>query len=266
MKLFYRKYGHGPSLIIVHGLGGSSDNWMSVARNIGNRFTVYLPDMRNHGLSPHTDIIDYDSLIADLLELADDLYLDKFFLAGHSMGGKAAVHFALKYPERIEGLLIADISPFLTVNRETREFDQGTALLRIINETDITGAGSRNDVDNLLKEKIPSEKLRAFTMKNLKRTPDNKFTWKINAAVLLKNLDKIMEGLPRTIGDNLQITGFPVMFLKGEFSDYLPVGDWPDILKIFPAAELTIIQNAGHWIHTDNPEAVEKAFISLLHQ
>ena len=112
MKLFYRKYGAGPSLIILHGLYGASDNWATIAKNLSERFTVYVPDQRNHGNSPHSDIHDYDSMRDDLYELAGDLKLKKFFLAGHSMGGKTAIAFAVKWPEMINGLLIADISPF----------------------------------------------------------------------------------------------------------------------------------------------------------
>ncbi len=264
MKLFYRKYGDGAPLVILHGLCGSSDNWVTIAKCISNSYTVYLPDLRNHGLSPHNDVNDYNSLSSDLCEFAGELGLGRFYLAGHSMGGKAAIHFTLKNPERICGLVIADISPFLTVNSGSKEFDLGLSILRTILETDVSAAMSRNDIDNLLAGKFHSQKFRAFIMKNLKRTPDNKFAWKINAAALLNNLDKIMEGLPRTTDGISQITGFPVLFLKGENSDYLPSGDWNDILKIFPAAELRIVKNAGHWIHTDNPEAVEEAFISLL--
>jgi len=112
MKLFCRKYGNGPPLIILHGLFGSSDNWVTIARGMSDRFTVFLPDQRNHGSSPRSNVHDYESLSNDLKELADDLRLDKYFLAGHSMGGKTAVSFACKWPERLSGLLVADISPF----------------------------------------------------------------------------------------------------------------------------------------------------------
>ena len=118
MKLFYRKFGDGPPLIILHGLYGSSDNWVSIAKKLGDSFTVYLPDQRNHGQSPHSDIHDYDSMRDDLFELVTELRLKKFFLAGHSMGGKTAMAFAVKWPEMINGLLIADISPFTNENTQ----------------------------------------------------------------------------------------------------------------------------------------------------
>jgi len=93
--------------------------------------------------------------------------------------------------------------------------------------------------------------------------PDNKFTWKINAVALLKNLEKIMNGLPRSDINYHAVTGFPVLFLKGERSGYLPESEWNDILKVFPGAELLVIRNAGHWIHSDNPDAVINSFLSL---
>ena len=266
MKLFFRKYGEGAPLVILHGLFGSSDNWVSVAKSISSSFTVYLPDLRNHGYSPHNDIHDYISLSSDIFELANELDLRNFFLAGHSMGGKTAVHFALRWPEMLNGLLIADISPFMAANFRSTEYNQGVTILKTILETEISSAVSRNYVERLLSEKIASEKIRGLIMKNLQRSPENKFSWKINASSLLKNLERIMEGLPRPSGDYSPVTGFPVLFLKGENSDYLSSGDWSDILKIFPSAELRVIRNAGHWMHADNPEAVSEAFLSLLNQ
>jgi len=94
----------------------------------------------------------------------------------------------------------------------------------------------------------------------------NKFTWKINAQSLLNNLEKILEGLPRPEGNYVEITGFPVIFLKGEKSDYISSDEFNDILKIFPSAELRIIKNAGHWLHSENPEEVSEAILSLLNQ
>ena len=266
MKLFFRKYGEGPPLVILHGLYGSSDNWVTVAKNISRSFTVYLPDLRNHGSSPHSDIHDYRSMSSDILELVNDLGLRRIFLAGHSMGGKAAMFFAVEWPDLLDGLLIADISPFKAVNFRSNEYKQSLLILNTILETDVSSVLTRNDVESLLTEKISSEKIRGLLMKNLQRTADNKFTWKINSSSLLHNLDRIMEGLSRPEESYSRITGFPVIFLKGERSDYLPSEDWIDILKIFPSAELRVIRNAGHWLNSDNPEAVSEAFLNLLSQ
>jgi len=102
-------------------------------------------------------------------------------------------------------------------------------------------------------------------MKNIQRDADKRFSWKLNAQSLLKNLDMILEGINRQAIDDLRVTGFPVIFLKGEKSDYLNPEDYSYIMRLFPAAEFRVIRNAGHWLHVDNPEAVTETLIGLLY-
>lgn len=264
MKLFYRKYGNGPPLIILHGLYGSSDNWISIAKNIARSFTVYLPDQRNHGQSPHSDLHDYESLSKDLYELTEDLHLNKFFLAGHSMGGKVAVRFVREWPEKIAGLAIIDISPFTASDPDKTFYNQHKKILDTILSIDASHLSSRSEADGLVATKIDSEKIRGFILKNLYRTNDNLFSWRLNPGSLLKNLDNIMDGIPRPTEETVPLTGFPVLFLKGESSGYIPESDFSDIRRIFPAAEIIIIKDSGHWIHTDRPDEIEKSLLSLL--
>ncbi len=259
MKLFCRIYGSGAPLIILHGLYGSSDNWMSIAKKTGDNFKVYLPDLRNHGQSPHSDVMDYQTMSDDLYQLADQQNLSKFFLAGHSMGGKVAMTFALKWPERISGLLIADISPFAGKHEENAEYLQHKTILESMHNLELSSIHTRTEADHALKENIHSEKIRGFILKNLQRSTGNRFEWKLNVPALLNNLDKIMEG----ISSEEQVTGFPVIFLKGSDSDYINKIDYPHIMRIFPAAEIIEIMEAGHWIHADQPEEVAKNLLRL---
>jgi pimeloyl-ACP methyl ester carboxylesterase len=264
MKLFYRKYGSGPSLIILHGLYGSSDNWVTIAKELGKTFTVYLPDQRNHGQSPHNDTHDYNSMRDDLYELAADLKLKKFFLAGHSMGGKTAISFAIRWPEMINGLFVADISPFTNDKYRLSVYNQHFSILNAVLSIDLLSISSRERAESILSETIHSDKLRGFILKNLQRTSGNNFRWKLNASSLLNNLDRIMEGIDHREAFNQHITGFPVIFLRGSDSDHLPVNDNKDISKIFPAAEFIEVTNAGHWIHADRPDEVIKSILKLL--
>lgn len=260
MKLFYRRYGEGPPLIILHGLYGSSDNWVIIAKAISPRFTVYLPDQRNHGHSPHDKIHDYESMSNDLNELASNLNLRRFFLAGHSMGGKTAMTFALRWPEMIQGLLIADISPFSDEKRKLQAQNEVSIILKSIVDTDVLKVSSRAEADRMLAERISSERVRNLILKNLQRDENKRFSWKLNAITLINNMDKIVEGVPF----QRPVTGFPVIFLKAENSDYILKEDYRHITNMFPAAEIRVINNAGHWLHADNPEAVIEAILSLL--
>jgi pimeloyl-ACP methyl ester carboxylesterase len=264
MKLFHRKYGNGPPLVILHGLCGSSDNWVTIAKKLSDSFTIYLPDQRNHGQSPHSEIHDYESMRDDLYELVNDLMLKKIFLAGHSMGGKTAISFALKWPEMLNGLLIADISPFTDESIRDSVYSQHFTILNTILSLELNKISTRSEAETILMEKIPSEKVRGLILKNLQRTADNSFKWKLNASSLLKNLNKIMEGVERRTDYSQQITGFPVIFLKGGESDYIPSGDFRDIQKVFPAAEIIEVPRAGHWIHADRPDEVVKNLKRLL--
>lgn len=264
MKLFYRKYGQGPLLFILHGLFGSSDNWVTIAKRLSDTFTVILPDQRNHGQSPHSDVHDYEAMREDLFELAEDLSAERFFLAGHSMGGKTAISFALKWPEMLNGLLVADISPFKGDDPARTEYNQHLKILEAMMSLDLDSLKSRQEADKELEKAGLPPHVRGFALKNLERIHGNRFEWKLNAPALLKNLDKIMKPVSRDMAYSYQVTGFPVIFLKGENSAYLPEEDYADIKKIFPAAEFVEIKNAGHWVHADNPEEVEKNIRKLI--
>lgn len=264
MKLFYRSYGFGPPLIILHGLYGSSDNWVTIAKKLSEFFTVILPDQRNHGQSPHNDVNTYSSMSDDLSELATDLKLSKFFLAGHSMGGKTAIAFALRWPERLNGLLIADITPFVNETEKENIRSDHFKILTTILSVDTEGISSRSEIEKKIAEKLDDENVRGFILKNLKRDEDNRFRWKLNARALLDNLDLIMEGIDPATWISQQISGFPVIFLRGERSGYIPESHFPEIKRVFPAAEFVTIPGAGHWIHADAPDDVIKQIKRLL--
>jgi len=256
MKLFYREFGSGPPLIILHGLYGSSDNWVTIAKKLADSFTVYLPDQRNHGQSPHSPVHDYNAMSDDLFELACVLRLRKFYLAGHSMGGKTAIAFADKWPEMINGLAVVDISPFTNENNKLSVYTRHLTIIKTILSIDPAAITSRGEAEKLLMDRIPSEKIRGLILKNLQRGAGNIFTWRLNAEALLANLEKIMEAVDLKNRFTDPITGFPVIFLKGSSSNYLTATDVEDIRKVFPASEFIVVNGSGHWINADQPEEV----------
>jgi pimeloyl-ACP methyl ester carboxylesterase len=265
MELFFRQYGSGPPLVILHGLFGSSDNWVTIAKQLANEFTVILPDQRNHGNSPHSERHDYELMREDLYELVTNLSIEKFFLAGHSMGGKTAIAFALKWPEMLNGLLVADISPFKGDNIDHSEYNMQLTVLQAILSIDLSKINTRAEVDAELIRKGLPEYIRGFILKNLKRDESSAFLWKLNAQSLLDNFGEIMKPIDRNEALSSQVSGFPVIFLKGEKSGYLPESDYADIRKIFPAADFEEIKGAGHWVHADNPAEVIRNIRRLAH-
>jgi pimeloyl-ACP methyl ester carboxylesterase len=263
MKLFFRTSGSGPAFIILHGLYGSSDNWVSIARKISSKYTVILPDLRNHGQSPHSESHSYDLMADDIFELAGELRLNRFILAGHSMGGRAAMKFAIRWPQMINSLVVADISPFGPAAKETPFYTRHRNILETILSVDLQRSNSRKEIELSVTAAIGSEKISGFIMKNLGRNDKGLFEWKLNAASLLENLREITSGITDDKEPIEPITGFPVTFLKGENSEYIDREDFDKIRRLFPAAEFVTINNAGHWLHADRPDEIEKILLGL---
>lgn len=245
MILNFKKLGSGPPLVILHGLLGSADNWYSISKELETEFTIYLVDQRNHGDSPHSDEWNYQVMAEDLLELLNEEGLEKVYLMGHSMGGKTAMTFAVNNPERVERLIVADISPrYYPVHHEV--------ILNGLQSIDLSKIKSRKEADDTLARHIPEIGIRQFLLKNLGRTSEG-FNWKINLPVIVEKIEEVGEEL---IEDS-KYEG-PTLFLAGEKSDYIQEKDLPKILAHFPEYDLITIPKAGHWLHAEQPHAVVK--------
>jgi esterase len=257
MDLFFRKYGSGPPLIIVHGLYGSSDNWVTVGKALAKRFEVFIVDQRNHGRSPHSEHHNYDLMRDDLLEFMDKQSIGKALLLGHSMGGKTIMFFAASYPERVNGLIVVDIAPksYFSYSGESVQSADHLFIIRAMENMDLSEVSNREEADRELSSRITSDRVRQFLLKNLSRSKTGTFRWKLNLEVIRKDLVRILEGLNASEFERgNQITGFPILFIRGANSTYILDSDIPSIRKIFPYAEFTTIPGAGHWLHAEQPE------------
>jgi esterase len=262
MKLFYRVYGDGPPLIILHGLYGSSDNWIPVARELQKDFKVILPDMRNHGRSPWSDIHSYAEMSQDISELMSDLGLSRIYLAGHSMGGKTAVRFVIDHPEKVYGLFIGDISPF-AYPEENQIYEQHSNILNIMCSVDPGTFTSRKKIEEYLTAVAGEKTTQLVFLKNLS-TEKGRMKWKLNVKVLSAHLKDFSEGIGETSDTDKKLDDIPVILLKGERSPYVTESDLNKIKILFPRTQVRIAENCGHWIHSNCPEAVVKAIKGLL--
>ena len=98
MELNYKKLGEGQPLIILHGLFGSLDNWLTLAKYWAENYEVWLIDQRNHGKSPHADEHSYELMAQDLKKFMEENHIENPIILGHSMGGKTAMEFAITFP------------------------------------------------------------------------------------------------------------------------------------------------------------------------
>jgi pimeloyl-ACP methyl ester carboxylesterase len=265
MKLFYRKTGSGFPLIILHGLYGSSDNWMTIAKHLAVSNTVILPDLRNHGQSPHDDEMDFNCMTDDILELLLELKIDKFILMGHSMGGKLSLKIASDHPEFVEKLIIVDIAPRSYFTGYSKHFEFHKNIINILLNLHPENFTLRNEAEQVLLEKLPNINLVRFLIKNLRTTTEGGYTWKINIQSIHRNLYKLIDGVDEENDDKPQVFLKPALFIKGEKSDYIEDEDLQEIKKMFPDLRFENVQNAGHWVHAEQPVKfleIVKKFIS----
>ncbi len=251
IQLYTNISGSGPALIILHGLFGSWENWGTQARLLSQHFTVYAMDARNHGRSPHKPDIDYALMANDVLFTMERMNIDKTSLIGHSMGGKTAMTVALAEPEKINRLIVVDISP--------REYPAGHMdIFQALMSLEISKLKSRSEADKHLKKTIVSPTLRAFLLKNLQRK-DNGFCWKLNLPALHDNYPKITD----KISSQTAFRG-PTLFIKGANSDYIQAQDRAIISNLFPQAKAKIIDGAGHWPHSEKRSVFTKIATDFL--
>lgn len=267
VTLNYRKTGHGSPLVILHGLYGSSDNWISIARMLEERFTIFIPDLRNHGKSPHTPTHTYQDMVDDLVRFFKDHHLGKAVVLGHSMGGKLAMMFASEYPELVSSLIVADITP-KNYNSEIRPFKtvlQHEMILGLMEELNLVAVTSRKEIDYFLSDKLKEITLRQFLLKNIHRNKEGDFEWKINVPVLKYALNSITSEVNSDwFADRKPILNYPVTFIRGLDSDYISDQDFLTIREIYPEARLIDIPGAGHWLHAEQPEKFIAAVLSAI--
>jgi esterase len=250
MKLNYRELGQGQALVILHGLFGFSDNWQTHAKKFADYYRVILVDLRNHGHSPWSDEFSYSLMVEDLHELVTELKLPPFFLLGHSMGGKAAMHFAQQYPELLEKLIVVDMG----IKGYPPHHQHILAGMHAINLDTIT---VRSEAESIFKQHIDSEGVRQFLLKNLYWKEKGKLAWRMNLPVLEREMDEILSPLPTAE------VAVPTLFIRGELSDYILDEDLPSIEAVFYDSEFITVSNAGHWVHAEAPDEFVEAVLAF---
>ena len=238
--LNYKILGEGEPFVILHGLFGSLDNWMTLGKKWAENRKVILVDQRNHGNSFHADEFNYQVMSDDLAKLFTHLRIEQAIVMGHSMGGKTAMQFAIEYPEKISKLIVADIGPkFYPVHHHT--------ILKAFYSVPVKDLSSRNEADEIVKKLIPDFGTRQFLLKNLSREKDG-FSWKMNLDIIAKNIEEV----GKSLNQNAQFKK-PTLFVRGSKSDYITNDDLNLIHSIFSESQLKTIEGAGHWLHAEKP-------------
>ena len=241
--LHYQHYGAGEPLVILHGLFGSSKNWQSLAKQFAELFTVYTVDLRNHGASFHDDKMNYSVMAEDVIQFMESLDIPLCRLLGHSMGGKVAMILANSNPNRVSKLVVADIAPVAYQHHHN-------GLLEPIMALPLVDIDSRASADAALKPAIPDPMLRGFLLQNLAREGDC-WRWKVNWAAIRHHMSDLTD-FP--MPDNGWRIDIPTLFMRGENSDYIGAAETAEIESHFSDARIETLEQAGHWLHAEQPQ------------
>lgn len=256
-ELYLTRLGNdGPRVVFLHGLFGQGKNWTSVAKALQGQARITLVDLPNHGRSGWTDHFSYPEMAAQVANrLTGDSDGEPYVVIGHSMGGKVAMMMALLRPELVSQLGVVDVSPVPTA--ELSSFASYVAGMRSI---DLAGLTDRADADVALQPYVPEATIRSFLLQNLRRDLSGRsgWHWQLNLALLGDRLDE-MGGWP-----TVQVDPYPgpVLWIAGASSGYVQPEYAAAMRSLFPRVRVVTIKNAGHWVHSDQPEV----FVSTIRQ
>jgi len=252
----------GPHVVFVHGLFGQGRNWTSIAKGLAGDHRVTLIDLPNHGHSPWTDRVDYldmaESVAAELERLGEPVVL-----VGHSMGGKVAMQLALRRPELLRALVVVDIAPtvYPLQGGRTDDPDEEASpfadFIAAMKRLDLADLRTRQDADEALRPSVPSRMVRSFLLQSLVREnvqdggDGGGWRWRLNLDLLERDLGEL-RGFPAP-PPGVSFDG-PVLWIAGTNSAYVLPEDRPQMDALFPATRLLRIKNAGHWVHSEQPE------------
>lgn len=251
--LNYKTQGTGKPLILLHGLFGSLNNLGSIARAFAPHYQVVQIDLPNHGLSPRASQMDYLFQAAQVKALLEHLQLTDITLIGHSMGGKVAMMFSLLYPSLVDKLVVLDIAPCAYPQ-------QHSLIFAALNATLTGKIASRSQAEQTLNRYLGQPAITAFLLSSLFRAEDGSMHWRFAIRQLEQHYQEIAGWPAHQLAPFTQ----PVLFIKGQLSDYILPAHKRAIASQFPAAQARIIANTGHWLHSEKPNSVNRFIHSFL--
>jgi esterase len=255
-RIYFRQLGQNidefPAVVLLHGLFGMSDNLMRLGKTLAEDYTVYLPDLRNHGRSLHSDEMSWTAMVADIIDLLNYLQRDKVILLGHSLGGKVAMSLASQYPHKVPALIVADIAPVSYPERHQ-------AVFKALKAVDLSAINQRKDAADIMAEYVSDAGVIQFLLKSLYKNSDAVYQWRFNLDALIANYATLSSA-----PDLVAPYQGPALFIKGERSDYITAQHQAVTQAMFPHFQFKMIQGAGHWLHAEKPVAFARLVQNFL--
>lgn len=251
-----------PKLVFLHGLMGSLRNWRTVIQGIEQEFQILVYDQRGHGrsLKPDTGYSPED-YAKDLAEITNELGWEKFYLVGHSMGGRNALAFSIKHGQRVLKLVIEDIGP----DARPGVLNSYQALLDAIPTPFSSKRAAKefflNEFQNVPWDRDPKDLLGSFLYTNIVETVDGKADWVFSRSGILES---VRFGRNKDSWEEWKSLTVPTLLVRGQNSNELSQETFQKMLDVQTGAKGVIIPNAGHWVHYDQPVLFQQKLLDFL--
>lgn len=262
IEFFHTVENNKPSLLFLHGFTGSSEDWKFIIPQINQNFSSAGIDLIGHGESSspsNIELYSVDAIANQINHIIKNIIKRKVIPVGYSMGGRAALTFAVKYPEMIEALILESASPGIEDNKLREE--------RVKKDEEIAAYIETHSIEDFAEYWMDMEIFntqRRFSEEKRKQLRKTKIT--NNSTGLANSLRGFGTGTMPPLFNHLKDIKCKTLLITGELdSKFTNMNN--DVVKLFPKAEHKIIKNAGHNTHLEEPqlfvEIVNKFLLSV---
>ena len=259
LRLHVAIAGRGTPLVLLHGFTGSAESWTSLIDRFAAEHTVVMVELPGHGRSTAPDDADRYALprfAEDLLRVFDLLGLERAALLGYSLGGRAALHFALRHSRRVAALVLESASPGIA--------DEDERAQRAAADAELADAIERDGIEAFVArwEALPlwasqrqlaedvRMRLRAQRLGNHSRG-------------LANSLRGAGAAAEASVVSRLDTLGMPTLLVAGALdTKYVALGE--QMARAIPGARLVVVEGAGHAVHLERPEELARLVLEFL--
>ena len=223
----------GRVLLLLHGLAGSSRWWSRNIDDLGAHRRVIIPDLVGYGRSPLVGRVPTMPASADVLAAwMDAMALDRVDIAGHSMGGQVATHFAARHPDRLDRLVLVDAAGI------PRAITPGNVARFALEIAPLWRWGDPTFLPVIVGD-----------------------AWTAGPRTLLRSIAHILRDDVRPL---LPLIKAPTLIIWGEHDNWVPVAHALEFRHGIPGSSLVVVRGAAHMPMVDRPEAFGRLVLRFL--
>jgi pimeloyl-ACP methyl ester carboxylesterase len=254
IRLHYLDWGNQRlrPVVFLHGGGLNAHTWDVICLMLRSHYHCLALDQRGHGDSEWEPTADYsfESQIRDIEGFVERLGLERPLLVGHSMGGFAAMGYAMRHAGRMAGLVLVDVGPELSMDgaRRIRDFVSQDRVLESVDEF-VQRAMAFNPMRN-------PALLRRSLLHNLRQLPNGKWTWKHDPNRHSPDFAVERDQRAKQILEEVHRISCPTLVLRGERSDVFTDENAKKFAEVLPKGRWQRVPSAGHTIQGDNPRGL----------